>query len=582
MTKGIFTISIDVELAWGTFDHKGHINYKDAYEKYRFIITRLLELFEKYNISASWAIVGHLFLDSCKKTNGCLHADIIRPRHRWFPQDWFSYDPGTDISQDKFWYGSDLVKKIKKARPAQEIASHSFCHPVFSDEGCFRQTAESDVAKCVELAVREGIELKSFTFPRNLPGHLDILSKYGFKVFRGKDDVYSQLNSYIIKKFYFLFQDMIGVRPPVILPKKLDNGLIEVPSSMLFRFAHGISRFIPRGVRFKRAKKGIDAAIREKKIFHLWCHPISFAWDSNNLFDEFENILSYAIKFREKGVLDIFPLKEIERLYQNQIIISKDLFNPLSISMHNNRVNLFTKEYSGDLKDYYKSAFQFGRKKIEEALLGFLDDLDKDRFILDVGCGTGYFTNLIRRQGFYCIGIDRSENMIKIGKGLYPDIPVKIADARNLSFADNSFDAVISIEVLRYFQERESLLKEIHRVLKPGGYIFITAAPLFSSNTYGIYNTLCRILNLSRYVSCFQSFETVSSLKIRLETLGFVGINIKGYFFGPFYFFDKINLGINNFLLKYFEGLDIKLSKYNLFKNFSNHLVCIARKPVKI
>ncbi|KPK42873.1 MAG: hypothetical protein AMJ78_00995 [Omnitrophica WOR_2 bacterium SM23_29] len=582
LEKGIFTISIDTELAWGTFDHGGHIKYREAYEKYRFIIARLLELFKGYEISATWAIVGHLFLDSCHKENGRLHPDIVRPKHNWFPGDWFSCDPGTNLSKDKFWYGSDIVNMIKDAIPQQEIASHSFCHPVFSDKGCSKETAESDIAKCVSLAKEKGIELNSFTFPRNSPGHLDILSKYGFKIFRGKGDVYeSNLGPEIIKKTLRLLNDMAASRPPVVMPNIiLDKGLIEIPSSMLFRFAYGASKLIPHGFRFKRAKKGIDAAIKQKKIFHLWFHPTSFAWDSENIFREFERILNYASEHQGKKELNIFTLREIRRLCQSNVI--RDSFNPVSISMHDDRANIFAKEYSEDLRDYYKSAFQFGRKKIEDALLGFLSNLDKGRVILDVGCGAGYYTNLIKKQGFRCMGVDRSENMIRKLKSSYPDVPVKMADAMNLPFSDSSFDAVISIETLRYFKNRELLLKEIFRVIKPGGYVFITAAPLFSLNLYGIYNTLCRLFKLRSIVSCYQSFETVASFKKILEKSGFSNISIRAHFWGPYFVLDKINPHLSSKLIKRFEKFDDKLSEIKLLGNLSNHLIAVMKRPVKL
>ncbi|MDP2942084.1 MAG: hypothetical protein Q8O36_01005, partial [Candidatus Omnitrophota bacterium] len=75
--QGIFVISIDTELAWGTFDHGGHIKYNEAYKRYRSIVSKILELFSKYEIRATWAIVGHLFLDACTKESGRLHPDIV-------------------------------------------------------------------------------------------------------------------------------------------------------------------------------------------------------------------------------------------------------------------------------------------------------------------------------------------------------------------------------------------------------------------------------------------------------------------------------------------------------------------------
>lgn len=573
-------ISIDVELAWGTFDHNGHIVYKDAYEKYRLIVARLLELFAKHQVPATWAVVGHLFLDSCKTQNGQLHPDIVRPRYHWFKKDWFSLDPGSDISKDKFWYGSDIVKMIKFAEPQQEIASHSFCHLVFSDPGCSKEAADSDVAKCIELAKMKGVDLKSFIFPRNSPGHLDILSKYGFRVFRGQGDRYCSLRlPRIIEKIYFLLDDMISTTPPVVLPKAISNhGLIEVPASMLFRFAFGKSRFIPEGVRFSKAKKGIDAAIKRRKIFHLWFHPSSFAWKTPLMFFEFEKILEYASKQRSKDILEISTLLKISDMYMHRVA-DNDKFNLPAVNLHDRRDDIFRKDYSDNLTGYYSNAFKYGRKKIESVLLKFLDNLNNGNRILDIGCGTGYYLNLMSKRGFNCIGIDLSENMLHQLKDAYSGLAVQISDAKRLSFKENSFEAVVSIETLRYFSNRNHLLSEVFRVIRPGGLVFITAAPFFSLNTYGIFNVLCRAFNLKSLVSCFQSFEMAGSLKKRLEKAGFTDVTIKGYFFGPYFLLDKIYPKASSFLMKKFENFDGALTEYNLIKNFSNHLIAIARKP---
>lgn len=579
LKKGIFVISIDTELAWGTFDHGGHIKYKEAYKKYRFIIANILALFKKYEISATWAIVGHLFLDSCNKENRNLHPDIIRPIHHWFPYDWFKFDPGANISQDDVWYGSDIVEMISDTIPKQEVASHSFCHPVFSDVGCSRETAESDISKCVELAKARNIKLHSFTFPRNSPGHLDILSKYGFKVFRGENAMFFNIRPNLLRKGLLLLSDMLAVTPPVLTPDFALNGkLIKVKGSMLFRFAHGASKFIPKDVRLKKAKKGIDKAIKEGKIFHMWLHPISFAWDTTHMFDEFEGILEHANNQRKAGNLQILTLQKVGNTYFN-LTKDNDNYNSQAISLHNERSPLFKKDYSDDLSRYYSNAFKYGRKKIELALLSFLDNLTNGNRILDVGSGTGYFLNLMHKRQYHCVGIDLSTNMVIKSMATYPDISVQIADARRLPFLDYSFDAVVSIETMRYFSNRDLFLKELFRVIRPGGRIFITAAPLLSTNTYGIFNTLCRFLNLKALVSCFQSFETVGSFKRRLEMVGFQDISIRGYFFGPYFLLDKIQPKFSSFLMRHLEKFDDGLGRPNFLRNLSNHLVAIARKP---
>jgi ubiquinone/menaquinone biosynthesis C-methylase UbiE len=388
----------------------------------------------------------------------------------------------------------------------------------------------------------------------------------------------------VLRRGISLLSDIFALTPPMVKPElALDGKLVGVKGSMLFRFAYGASKFIPKGARFKKARKGIDRAIRQEGIFHLWFHPISFAWETKRMLGEFEQILEYACQQKKKGALDILTLQEADRAKFGNINFGldtdKDRFNPKSIALHNDRSISFRREYEGGLSGYHLDAFRYGRKKIEFALQNFLNTLNNKSRILDVGCGTGFFLNLIRGKGFNCVGIDVSENMLRQLKDTYSYLTVQIADARKIPYRDNCFDAVVSIETLRYFSNRDSLLKEIFRVTKPAGSIFITAAPLLSCNIYGLFNTFCRFLRLNSVVSCFQSFETAGSLNNRIEKAGFEDIAINGYFFGPYFLFDKMHLNIGSFLMKKFERIDDKLSKISLLRNFSNHLIVTARKP---
>lgn len=572
--KGIFTISIDVELAWGTFDHGGAQAYVSAYKQYRFIIDRLLALFKRYDFGATWAVVGHLFLDKCSAENGVLHADIVRPNHRWFKRDWFALDPGTDIMRDELWYGKDIVGMIQNAVPVQEIASHSFSHPVFSDRGCTRGAAETDVRKCRILAQESGLKLETFVFPRNEPAYLDVLKDNGFIAYRGKADAYSRLKSKRLRKVVLLFQDFLAAAPAVVEPR-IREGLVEIPASMIFRFAHGKSRLIPDGARLSRAKKGLSRVAKEKKIFHLWFHPISFAYKSDLMFDEFERILAYAAFLREKGALEFMTMRAVARdcLSGN----ATEAFNAQAVDLHEERSPLFQHEYARYKTDY-ADAFRYGRKKIEEHYLDFLHGLKQNSVMLDAGSGPGYFLSLASKHGFRAIGIDLSVNMLSACRRDYPSIRVNRADIGALPFKDGAFDAVVSIETLRYFSDRQRMLKEIWRVTAKGGKVFITAAPMYSLNFYGLVNTFCRVFRIQKAVSCYQSFETVSSLKRQLEEAGFKEIEIFGFFFGPFFMLDKMFPALSGRLIQATKGIDERLARLSWMRNFSNHLLAVAKK----
>ena len=62
--KGVFTLSLDTELAWGMIDKPiSLINNKEYFYNTRKVIDKIIELLEKYQISATWAVVGALLLE---------------------------------------------------------------------------------------------------------------------------------------------------------------------------------------------------------------------------------------------------------------------------------------------------------------------------------------------------------------------------------------------------------------------------------------------------------------------------------------------------------------------------------------
>lgn len=97
--------------------------------------------------------------------------------------------------------------------------------------------------------------------------------------------------------------------------------------------------------------------------------------------------------------------------------------------------------------------------------------------ILDVGTGTGRQAFAFAKKGYYVIGIDLSEDMLKIAhtKNKYENAKFEIADATNLPFEDNSFDvSCVSFALHDMLSTiREKALKEMARVTKPKGTIVI-------------------------------------------------------------------------------------------------------------
>jgi len=101
-------------------------------------------------------------------------------------------------------------------------------------------------------------------------------------------------------------------------------------------------------------------------------------------------------------------------------------------------------------------------------------ELSKGIEILDLGCGRGEFLRGCIRCGLTGYGVEQSS----IAKSICPEAEILQADLENepLPYDDNSFDVVFSKSVLEHFYYPEKLVKEIYRIIKPGGLV-ITMVP---------------------------------------------------------------------------------------------------------
>jgi SAM-dependent methyltransferase len=99
--------------------------------------------------------------------------------------------------------------------------------------------------------------------------------------------------------------------------------------------------------------------------------------------------------------------------------------------------------------------------------------------VLDLGCGTGRTTVGLAARGYEVVAVDLSERMIERARALHPGLDFRVMDAARLLFDPASFDAVMfsfnGIDLIFPCTDRLACLREIHRVLRPGGgFVFST------------------------------------------------------------------------------------------------------------
>ena len=130
-----------------------------------------------------------------------------------------------------------------------------------------------------------------------------------------------------------------------------------------------------------------------------------------------------------------------------------------------------------DFYDEIALDFHRTRRALWPGVVKFLKGLGSGSRILDVGCGNGKYLSL-RAVDCEVHGCDKCKELVEIAGANHPGASVVYGDGlEGLPYADESFDAVMSIAVVHHLEtvdDRMKFIREMMRVLKPGGVMFVS------------------------------------------------------------------------------------------------------------
>jgi len=312
---GYFLFSLDTELATGHFDKdvKRHRVFSQDGIRERERVEKVLRLCEKFDIHATWAVVGHLFFSGCEYCENC-------PLALWKGK-YASYDEvyGTE---NPLWYGHDVIQTIQNCKVKQEIGFHGHSHMVFSEDKMKVDQAELEIAEWKRLATRYGIVGKSVVFPRDKIGHLTQLSAAGFENFR--EDIKLPL---LIRNKYFgrylkTIDHILGITTAPSYPVRCDieEGMVRFTTSQeLFAFNRSVDRVLDKFglplLRIHRTLRGVRQAAKKGEVFHVWAHPWEFETDGDII--KLEAIFSEVSRAREQGLMQSLTLDNMAKLLRS-------------------------------------------------------------------------------------------------------------------------------------------------------------------------------------------------------------------------------------------------------------------------
>jgi ubiquinone/menaquinone biosynthesis C-methylase UbiE len=130
--------------------------------------------------------------------------------------------------------------------------------------------------------------------------------------------------------------------------------------------------------------------------------------------------------------------------------------------------------------DWWALAYETTRNQIfygrvHQAVLKLVESRIRPGDLLDVGCGTGRLLRAakLRWPDARLVGIDASPRMVEIARRLTPDASLQVGTAEALPLPDASIDVALSTISFHQWQDQLAGLREVVRVLRPGGYCFL-------------------------------------------------------------------------------------------------------------
>ncbi|MFA6074740.1 MAG: polysaccharide deacetylase family protein [Negativicutes bacterium] len=321
---GNLCISFDFEMYWAFIGERAYDSYKANMLGKRKAIPRILELFERYDIHASWATVGLIMCEDGEELEGyrpkkmpSYLANAISP-YKYLSSKKTQSRLKSDAEFKKCHFAPDLVRTILDC-PNQELATHTFSHYYCNEPGQTIDEFDADIEAAKKIALNKfGVDIKSIIFPRHQTNKqcLDVCFKHGIKCYRGNqkswlfNDVDSQKDSLIKKTLRYAdnFFNLTGSNISHIYTRK--NNLINIPASFFLRPYD--KRFaLLNCFRLQRIKNAMKNAANTDHVCHLWLHPHNYGVDIEENLTFLNEIFEYYTQLNKESGFKSLNMKEL-------------------------------------------------------------------------------------------------------------------------------------------------------------------------------------------------------------------------------------------------------------------------------
>lgn len=305
---GTFTLSLDLELAWGSWA-SGRFP-AEAFAGGADYARQLDAIARERQLPFTWAVVGALYDLTVEELAG--HdpsAPVTALRPGLGPFDGPLPTVGQILAEPHCWLARDLVEELAASPAGHEIGTHTYFHATPTTP----QGLAADTTTCrAGLPGGGGFGLRTIVYPRDQVRHARSLPDMGVLQYRGPGEPWYLQRAEsptATQRIGHTVAQAAGRRAP--LASVRPGTATQFTSSAVLTLRHGIRRRIPAAALRRRFVDPLDQAVRSGGIYHLWTHPWNLAIPGSDAFDLLAEVCDRAATLRDRGDLEVLTMDEV-------------------------------------------------------------------------------------------------------------------------------------------------------------------------------------------------------------------------------------------------------------------------------
>lgn len=329
--KGIFTISLDFELHWGVFDKRSIESRLTCYNNTLKLIPQMLQMFDEYNVHATWATVGSLFAKNESEWNSFKPLDEpVYVAEKYSAYKWVNTH---GLQHADSFFAPELINTISSYK-GQEIGTHTFSH-YYCLEEVKHEAFAADLEAAKKAAAKFNIDIKSLVFPRNQFDKQALKTCFDkdIKVVRINPDIWfwksiSNEDTSIARKLFRTGDAYLSLSKrnsyPLSAVKQIANEPLQIAASRFLR--PWSPRFdIMNKLSLKRVLSELTIAAKKQEVYHLWWHPENFGDHPEQNLERLQQILKRYTLCNERYEMTSWNMKEYaDHFYKKITPVSND------------------------------------------------------------------------------------------------------------------------------------------------------------------------------------------------------------------------------------------------------------------